>query len=218
MLTWAAWALGACVLVIVIHWLITRVDGLGRTKGFPFVSVVLVSALTVLAAAPGIQRSNLEHRLAKAASTLVGVKVTVHCQTFGGAFIDTHADLGHVMFRDGVPEHATLIKYEQCADLKAYLKSGKHHPSHSQVVAVHVLTHEAMHMAGQIVEAHAECEAVQRDAATARLLGAGADDAAALARAYWRSAYPFMPDDYRDGGCRAGGTLDERLGDGPWAS
>jgi hypothetical protein len=83
-------------------------------------------------------------------------------------------------------------------------------------VAVHVLTHEAMHLAGLVGEAAAECAAVQRDAHTARLLGAAPADAAALAAAYWHGVYPQMPDSYRSGDCRPGGAMDERRPDAPW--
>ena len=51
---------------------------------------------------------------------------------------------------------------------------------------MHVLTREAMHLAGRLDEAAAKCAAVQRDARTARLLGAAGADAAGLAAAYWR--------------------------------
>jgi hypothetical protein len=61
------------------------------------------------------------------------------------------------------------------------------------VVAVHVLTYEAMHLSGRLNEAAAE-----------------------LAGAYWRNVYPLMPDAYRSTDCRPGGTLDERLPDAPW--
>ena len=81
---------------------------------------------------------------------------------------------------------------------------------------MHVLTHEAMHLSGRLDEAVAECAAVQRDAQTARLLGAGPADAAELAGAYWRNVYPLMPEGYRSGKCRAGGAMDERLADAPW--
>jgi hypothetical protein len=84
------------------------------------------------------------------------------------------------------------------------------------VVAVHVLTHEAMHLSGRLGEAAAECAAVQRDAHTARLLGARPGDAAELAAAYWRNIYPLMPEGYRSGDCHPGGPLDERLADAPW--
>lgn len=85
------------------------------------------------------------------------------------------------------------------------------------VVLLAVLAHEAMHMAGLVQEHAAECAAVQRDARAARLLGASPDDARALAVAYWRTAYPAMPDGYRSTACRPGGTLDEHLPDAPWA-
>ena len=85
-----------------------------------------------------------------------------------------------------------------------------------QVVVVHVLTHEAMHLAGLVAEAAAECAAVQRDAQTARLLGAAPADAAALAAAYWREVYPQLPEGYRSSDCRPGGAMDERRTDAPW--
>jgi len=66
-------------------------------------------------------------------------------------------------------------------------------------------------------ESAAECAAVQRDARTARLLGAPGDRALALAVAYWRTVYPAMPDGYRSSSCRPGGAMDEHLPDAPWA-
>jgi hypothetical protein len=85
------------------------------------------------------------------------------------------------------------------------------------VVAVHVLTHESMHMRGLTNEAAAECAALQRDETTAQLLGATAAEARSLARDYWLTVYPDMPSDYRDGGCVPGGPADERLDTAPWA-
>ncbi|HJU00417.1 MAG TPA: hypothetical protein VJ966_04325, partial [Actinomycetes bacterium] len=61
-----------------------------------------------------------------------------------------------------------------------------------------------------------ECAAVQRDAHTARLLGAEPRAAAGLAAGYWREVYPLMPGGYRSEQCRPGGSLDERLADAPW--
>ncbi len=81
---------------------------------------------------------------------------------------------------------------------------------------MHVLTHEAMHMAGITDEARAECLAVQRDAKTARLLGASPQEAADLARRYWRTFYPRMRDEYVTPECRPGGQLDQASPDAPW--
>ena len=108
-----------------------------------------------------------------------------------------------------------LIKRDQRRHLAACAGSDKRRPSHEQVVAVHVLPHEAMHLSGRLNEAAAECAAVQRDAHTARLLGAPDAAAAELAAAYWRNVYPLMPDGYRSADCRPGGALDERLADAP---
>ena len=108
----------------------------------------------------------------------------------------------------------------RCGQLKAYTKHPSR-PSIDEVIAVHVLTHEAMHMAGIVDEARAECAAVQRDAQTARLLGASPADATLLAGRYWRTVYPLMPDGYRTRidarDCGPGGKLDEAGQDAPWA-
>jgi hypothetical protein len=139
----------------------------------------------------------------------------VQCQSIGAAMTDAGAELGYVRWTAaGVPEHATTIKYEQCRDLRAYLSRHGRHPTPEQVIAVHVLTHESMHVRGELSEAAAECEAMQRDARMARDLGASPSDAAALAATYWRVDYPLMPDGYRTSDCRPGGSMDEHLPDG----
>ena len=91
----------------------------------------------------------------------------MRCQSLGGAFVDAGPEPGYVRWRaDGSPEPWALIKRDQCHHLAAYVRSGARRPTRDQVVAVHVLTHEAMHMSGLLDEAVAECAAVQRDAQT----------------------------------------------------
>ena len=217
MLSWFAVALAGGAVAAGAAWGLRRVDDLGRPRPFPRVEVGLLAALAVAAAVPGVVRASEERRLAGAASVLAGARVAVRCQTLGGAFVDAGPELGYVRWRaDGSPEPWTLIKRDQCRHLSAYLRSDKRRPSRDQVMAVHVLTHEAMHLAGTLEEAAAECAAVQRDAHTARLLGAPAPAAAALAVTYWRELYPRMPDSYRSSQCQAGGALDEGLADAPW--
>jgi hypothetical protein len=216
-LAFVAVALAAGAVAVAVGWSRRRFDELGRPRRFPWVSVTLLLVVAVAAATPGVLRARQERRLGMAASVLVGARVAVRCQSFGGAFVDGGPELGYVRWRpDGTPEQWTLIKRDQCRDLAAYLRSDRRRPSREQVVAVHVLTHEAMHLSGRVDEAAAECAAVQRNAHTARLLGAGPTEAAALAATYWREVYPLMPDGYRSPECRAGGALDERLPDAPW--
>jgi hypothetical protein len=217
-LSWLSLGLVASAFAVGVHWLATRVDSIGRPRAFPWVSVALLAVLAAASAVPGLLTTLRERHLAKVATTLVGAPASVHCQSLGEAFVDAGIELGYVRFRpDGTPEHATLIKRDQCRDLAAYARSDKRDPSQAQVVAVHVLTHEAMHMAGIVDEATAECAAVQRDALTARLLGASAADARLLADRYWRAVYPSMPEDYRTPECGPDRSLDEDSADAPWA-
>lgn len=213
--------LGLCCLVlaggVAGRWATRRRDGLGRPRPFPVWSVTVLVVLALAAAIPGARRRTQEQRLASVASRLVGQEVTVHCQSNAAAFVDAGAELGYVMFDEtGTPERRTTIKRDQCRDLRRYLGSDKRSPTQAEVVAVHVLTHEAMHMRGETDEAVAECEAVQRDALTARMLGASLADAARLAKLYWKVVYPFMPEDYVSRECRPGGRLDEGLPTAPW--
>jgi hypothetical protein len=211
--------LAACAVVAAGRWWLHRYDALGRSRRFPHFTVALLGLLAAASAMPTYLRHHEEDRLSAVASTLVGVGVRVHCQTLGGEFTDATGDLGHVRFSaDGVPEHQTLIKRGPCTDLRHYLASDKSHPSAGEVVAVHVLTHESMHMRGQRSESMAECEAVQRDAETAQLLGATPAQAMLLARTYWIADYPLMPDAYRTSDCAPGGGLDEHLPNPPWST
>lgn len=205
--------------VTAARWWTRRYDSLGRQRPFPVWSVSLLLVIAVAAAVPVVRRHHLQDRLSDVASQLAGRTVAVHCQTTTGELLDAGAELGFVRFdADGVPEPATTIKHGPCGDLRAYANSSHRDPTREQVIAVHVLTHEAMHMRGQSTEDLAECEAVQRDAKTAELLGATPRQARELALTYWITVYPDMPDGYRSSGCRPGGELDERLGSAPWVS
>jgi hypothetical protein len=194
-----------------------RRDALGRPVAFPRISVALLLVFAAVAAYPAFARYREERTLADVASTIAGVRVTIVCQTLSGAFVDVGAEAGYVRWGpDGTPEHTAHIKWEQCKDLRRYLRSDKRRPTRAQLQAVHVLTHEAVHTSGEKVEAVTECKAVQRDAETARLLGAPDDAARALAWSYWKDVYPAMPDDYRSSACGPGGALDEALPTSPW--
>ena len=219
MLLWFAMGSLAAATLIAVRWLLAGPDSLGRARAFPVVSVVTLALLGGGMLVPVVRHHRLESRLDSAASALVGASARVNCQTAGQQFVDAGAELGYVRYGpDGVPDHETLIKRAQCRALASYLRSGKEDPDHDQVVAVHILGHEARHMAGTKNEAEAECEAMQRDAWAARLLGATDEQAHRLARTYWLVVYPTVNDTYSSPECRRGGALDERLELAPWAS
>jgi hypothetical protein len=217
MLLWIGVALLLGAVVVAIRWFFTRIDSIGRARPFPWLGVALLVLMSGAAFTPSVLRARLEARLSDASSALIGTSVRVHCQSFGQAFVDTGAEYGFVRFGpDGVPEHETLIKRNQCRDLSDYIGSDRSDPTLEQVVAVHTLTHEAIHMSGVTGEAETECIALQRDAEMARLLGASPDGARALSVSYWTSFYPRMPDPYRTDACKQGGALDLGSPDAPW--
>jgi hypothetical protein len=217
-LTWVSIVLIAVAMVVAARWSVQRRDSLGRERAFPLISVLVLVAIGGGLLVPVVRHHRLEGHLTEVAATLVGAPAVVRCQTAGKEMLDLGSELGFVRWgAAGVPEHQTLIKRAPCGRLAAYLGGDRAHPSQDEVVAVHVLSHEARHMAGTLGEAAAECQAMQRDAWTARLLGASREEAFRLARSYWLTVYPRMPDDYRTGDCAPGGRLDEHLPDAPWA-
>ena len=210
-------AAAAAVVVAARAW-VQPFDSIGRRRKFPKVTVTLLVVIAVALAVPTVLRHREEGRLAKVASVLVGQPVTVHCQTFGQTFTDLSGDLGYVKYGPDGPEPHTTIMRGPCGDLRNYYGGDQARPSAQEIIAVHVLTHESMHMRGQENEAFADCEAMQRDAETAQLLGATPEEGLALARAYWITDYPNMPDGYRSEECKLGGNLDEQLPDPPWTT
>jgi hypothetical protein len=217
-LAWCIAGLLAAAAAVAVRWCLRRTDGLGRPRRFPVVSVALLVLPACAFAVPVWQHDRLQDRLGRAATALVGRDVEVHCQTAGEEFVHVGSELGRVAFdADGWPERSTVISREPCGALQGYLGDRGRRPSPEQVVAVHVLSHESRHLAGTRDEARAVCEAVQRDAATARLLGASEADAHRLARLYWAVDYPGMPDAYRGSDCAPGAAWDEHLPDAPWS-
>ncbi len=215
-----AWLSLGCVAVaagVLARWWLTRVDALGRHQGLPWVRLALVLACAAALAVPGLRRGAQEHRLSEAASQLVGSPVSVHCLSFGQTWVHAGSELGFVRWgADGVPEPRAVLSYEACAHLRDFAGLGGRTPDTDEIIAVHVLAHEAMHMAGRTVESEAECAAVQRDALTARLLGASDAISRLVAVRYWRDVYPRMTDDYRSPECRESGAMDEHAALAPW--
>jgi len=213
-----ALGLGLVALAVTLRWAVARVDVLGRTRPFPALSVGLPLAAAMACAVPLIRHAQLEQQLSDVASVLAGREVTVRCETVGEAWVQAHPERGYVRIgADGVPERHTVITYDTCRDLRDWVRSDHHSTTDAHVVGVHVLTHEAMHMAGIADEARAECAAMQRDHRAATLLGADDATARSLVRRYLTALHPQLPDAYRSADCASGGALDEHLEDSPWA-
>jgi hypothetical protein len=83
-------------------------------------------------------------------------------------------------------------------------------------VAVNVLTHESYHLAGHLSEAAVQCYALQRNAEAARMLGATAEQASAVARFVYEHVYPALPQEYRSSECHDRGPYDLRPASPVW--
>ncbi len=210
--------LAALACAVTVRWVLVREDCLGRrTRSFPVVAAGLPALAAIACAVPVVRHAQLETRLGQVASILAAVPASVRCETAGQAWLEVHPERGYVAVgADGAPSLEAVVTYDTCNDLASWIASDHRAPTSNQVVSVHVLTHEAMHIAGRLDEARAECAAVQRDTHTAQLLGATVDQARSLARQYLLTVYPTMPDAYRSSACVAGGAMDEHLENSPW--
>jgi hypothetical protein len=93
--------------------------------------------------------------------------------------------------------HVARLRADTCWRLATWIFSDKRGATEEQLVAVHVLVHEAVHVAGVHSEAVTECVAMGLDRSVAENLGASATVAAQMARTYREQVYPRMPTDYR---------------------
>lgn len=92
--------------------------------------------------------------------------------------------------------HVARLRAQTCSDLSSWLWSSKRSPSLPQIVALHVVVHEAEHVAGVWDEAAAECAAMAADPEVAVSSGAEASTAESMARLYRAQVYPHLAAEY----------------------
>jgi hypothetical protein len=183
-----------------------------RTR--PVVTLAIVLALLVPALWTEVRWLRVQAAATTAVQQLAGTpSARVHCQRALATFLWAGADLGRVEWAE--PDRAWLT-LETCQHLGSWYRSDRTDPSLDEVVAVHALTHEAMHVAGDRDEATTECRALQHDARTVVLLGGTTAQGKELATRVAAEVYPRMPDEYRTPECRPGGALDLTPNDGSW--
>jgi len=158
-----------------------------------------------------------QERFSDVASRIAERTVSIECQRFSGALVDATAESGYVAFSaDGKPADVGRLERDTCNNLRDWLHSDKANPTLEQVMAVHVLGHEAYHLSGIRSEAQTECEAMQRLDEVAQWLGATAEQARNLAERYDSDVYTRMPSSYRSSDCREGGPMDVAPDDPAW--
>lgn len=141
----------------------------------------------------------------------------VVCERLSGALVNVWNRSGYVAWTpDGSKPDRADLTWDTCRALRAWERDGRTADNLDQVIALHVLTHEAMHLNGHYGEAEAECLAVQHDTKVAQLLGATPANADKLASTYWTDVYPRMHADYLSSECTSGGGFDQTPADDNW--
>ena len=185
----------------------------------PYLAIVLI--LAVLFAWPPVHTWYFEGFLAKKATELAdGHRAKVHCNTTFDTMIDPEMlAAGHANPRTG----KIVIQKPWCGTLMAYLR----HPGRAtdeELASLDMITHESMHVRGELNEALTECEAVQRNYRAAKLLGVDDDTAKRNALEYYNVVYQQRGEigglqaAYYSNECAPGKTMDEHLADSTWAT
>lgn len=170
--------------------------------------------------------SRIEPRLGKVASWLAGKTVEVRCWS--------HADWPRLLREEkaytrrigddtvgfaGIDGNRVNLAPDICDSLVDLTYHGSRPASevarYPLATALVTLAHEPQHAKGVVVEAQAECYAIQLAARVALRLGAEPAYASGLARLYWDHYGAELPQ-YRSPQCRDGGAYDLRRTTSTW--
>ncbi|MEM6985156.1 MAG: hypothetical protein AAF499_01350 [Pseudomonadota bacterium] len=134
----------------------------------------------------------------------------VHCQSL----LETMLDPMPMAVAHARPDTGQIeFKATWCSHLADHLDD----PANAQgeaLWAMHVFTHEVMHIRGELNEQITDCQAYQRNQAMAERFGIPRDIAARNATAIYENRSRHKK--YFSAQCRAGGRLDESLPTPPW--
>jgi hypothetical protein len=182
----------------------------------PYVAVLLV--LAMLFAWPPFHYWHFQRYLSGIATKLADAHpARVHCNTAFDSILDRETTFSHAS-----PETGEIVfQPPLCETLMSYLD----HPDRANLKELHslnTLTHESMHVRGELNEAKTECEAVQRNYRTAKLLGVPDNIARKNALDYYYGLYMQLGQGgpnavrYFSDQCAPGKDMDENLSDSTW--
>jgi len=182
----------------------------------PYVAILLVLAL--LFAWPPIHYWHFQRYLSAIATELADSHpAQVHCNTAFDSIFDRETTFSHANPKNG----EIVFQPPWCERLMDYLD----HPDRANQYELHslnTLTHESMHVRGELNEAITECEAVQRNYRAAKLLGVPDYIARKNALEYYYGSYMQLkvggPNAVRyfSDQCAPGKEMDEHLSDSTW--
>jgi hypothetical protein len=193
--------------------------------------VCVIAILLGLYLGPYRDRAQAEHdALTDIASAIAGRPVSIHCPSTIERLTEVSPHDGSVAFSaDGRPADHADLSGATCTRLEEFDERARGSALDCLVenircpreveqtaVAVNVLTHESYHLAGERSEGIVQCYALQRNAETARQLGATPEQGEAIARFVYEHVYPSLPQDYRSSECHDGGPYDLQPASSVW--
>lgn len=169
----------------------------------------VVLTLMLVSGYPPLQHALFQRELTQASAQLLkNENVFVNCNsTFDSIY---HLGMAGFVYR-GSDE--INLEVRTCSDLKDYLQAPAS-ANTEQLYALHVLTHEAMHVAGEFNETLTDCKAFQRNHRMAKLLGVADVVAEQNAIDIHRNRSRRHP--YYSEQCEPGTHMDEKLADAVW--
>lgn len=169
----------------------------------------IVLTLTIVTSSVPIRHAMFQKSLSTAVEELLEKESAyVDCNTYFDSIF--HFNLAGFVYRGS----STInLEVRVCKNLKSYLKYPDEANS-EELFSLHVLTHEAMHVAGELNEALADCKAYQRNHRMAELLGVPGYVAAKNAVDIHRDRSKRHP--YYSTQCEPGMAMDEKLLDAVW--
>jgi len=176
------------------------------SKGY----IAVLFILGVLSCKPILDHWRFESLLSSKATLLAdGKPAYVKCATVFQSVYDKFGLAG-----TGNPITGEIVlQYPTCNDLRDYLEDPEI-ANTREITSLHVFTHEAMHVRGEINEQKTDCQAIQRNVRAARMLGVLHHVAEQNARDYYDGAYKLHP--YFSEKCAKGKELDENLSETIW--
>jgi hypothetical protein len=182
----------------------------------PYVAILMVLAL--LFAWPPFDTWRFERHISAIATELADSHpAKVHCNTAVDSIFDRELTFSHAN-----PENGEIVfQPPWCDKLMDYIDHPERANPH-ELHSLNTLTHESMHVRGELDEAKTECQAIQRNFRAAKLLGVPDDIARKNALDYYAGAYMQLklggPNAVRyfSDQCAPGKDLDEHLPDSTW--
>jgi hypothetical protein len=182
--------------------------------------LALITLLAIAFAWPPVSVWRFERFLEDKARLLAdGKPVSVHCNTVFDTMLDPNMlAAGHANPRTG----EIVVQKPWCKVLRDYLDNPEQ-ADDEELASLNLLTHEVMHIRGELNEAVTECQSVQYNYRAARLLGVPDALAKQHARRYYTELYALrgrvggLSGTYFSDQCGPGKALDLGLTDSTWS-